>query len=41
MIHDHDTTVIDNDHHFMIDPITRMITTESPKNDNYAVRSQI
>lgn len=31
MIHDHDTVVVDNDHHFIIDPITRNITTESPK----------
>ena len=31
MSHDHATIVIDSDKHFVIDPVTRAITTESPK----------
>lgn len=31
MPHDHETIVIDSDKHFVIDPVTRTITTESPK----------
>lgn len=31
MSHDHETIVIDSDKHFVIDPVTRAITTESPK----------
>lgn len=31
MNHDHETIIIDSDKHFIIDPITRTINTESPK----------
>lgn len=31
MVNDHETIVIDSDKHFVIDPVTRLIDTESPK----------